>query len=190
MIRWFMLCCCIATFAVSPCWALQTQSTQQPPPDPPVTSKPKDQNKADKPSDWPRSPEALEYEVQYKAAVAQRQAERRKAVEAAEQIVTLARPLTRADAIHAQTNIKANLEKITKLAKRIRAFSGGDDADHTLEAPPQTVSEGAARIVALAENLKRGLEKFDHRVISVTIINDSNMIILLSEYLRQQARQP
>lgn len=189
MARWFILYCCIATFVVSLGWSLRAQSTQEPPAEPPVTNQPKDQNKTDKPADWPRSPESLEYEVKYKAAVAQRQAERRKAVQAAEQIVALARPLVHLDTSSARTNSKANLEKIIKLAKRIRAFSGGESSDQALETPPATMSEGAARIVMLAENLKRGLEKFDHRVISVTIIHDSNMIILLSEYLRQQARQ-
>lgn len=189
MTRWFLLCCCIAAIVVSAGWLLQPQSAQEPPAQPSVPNQPNDQDKTDKRADWPRSPESLEYEVKYKAAVAQRQAERRKAVEAAEQIVALARPLVYLDTSSARTNPKANLEKITKLAKRIRVFSGGEPSDQALETPPATISEGAARIVMLAESLKRGLEKFDHRVISVTIINDSNMIILLSEYLRQQARQ-
>jgi hypothetical protein len=188
MLRWLILSLCVTTLVLGPSWSLLAQSDQQPPAEPPAKSREKDQKKSDKEPDWPRSPESLEYEVQYKAAVAHRQAERRKAVEAADQILTLARPLSQPDATNAGPHAKASLEKIEKLAKRIRSFGGGDESEHALETTPATLAQGAAQIVALAENLKRRLEEFDHRVISVTVIDDSNTIILLSEHLRQQAR--
>jgi hypothetical protein len=47
---------------------------------------------------------------------------------------------------------------------------------------------GAAQILAVAERLKQQLENLDHRVISVTVIDGTNSIIQLSEYLREHIR--
>ncbi|MBI3952072.1 MAG: hypothetical protein HY314_16620 [Acidobacteria bacterium] len=130
----------------------------------------------------------MEYEIQYRAAIELRQSERRKALEAAEQIVTLARRLRESAAGRERVSVSDTLETIQKQAKRIRSLSGGGESDPVIENWPADLEAGAEQILALAESLKQQLESLDHRVISLTIINGSTSIIRLADYLREHFR--
>lgn len=130
----------------------------------------------------------MEHEVQVRAELEIRKSERRKALEAANELLTLARRLKASATGGERVNAPETLESIQKLAKRIRSYSGGGESDQDLKKVPANLQSGAEQIVTIAEELKRELEKLDHHVISVTIIDGTNTIIQLSDYLREQAR--
>jgi len=137
---------------------------------------------------WSRTPETMERDLQYRAALELRQTEHRKALEAVEQILTLARRLKKSTGSGERINVAETLETIQKQAKRIRSFSGGGESDQQLKNRPSSLEAGATQIIALAEELKRRIETLDHRVMSVIIIDGSNAIIQLSDYLRERGR--
>jgi hypothetical protein len=161
-------------------------------PSPPPANEKQQEKKKDKETDpdegWPRTPETMEQEIQYRAALELRESERRKAVEAAEEIINLARRLKTSVGGGERINVSGTLESIEKLAKRIRSSNGGGGSDQGSESEPATLETGADQIMGLAQELKQHLESLDSRVISVNVIDSANAIIQLSNYLRERAR--
>jgi hypothetical protein len=146
------------------------------------------QKEADPNADWPHSPEMVEHDILYRAAVELHQSERRTALAAAEQILTLARRLKESATGGKTVNASNTLESIQKNAKRIRSLCGGGESDQLIERMPADLESGIAQIIALAEDLKQQLERLDHRVISVGIIGNSNTIVQLAIHLLRQTR--
>lgn len=130
----------------------------------------------------------MEREIQYRAALELRESERRKAVEASEEIIHLAKRLKASLEGGERLNVSDTLDSIEKLAKRIRASNGGSDAEPEPDGESLTLEAGVDQLIELAQALKHHLESLDSRVISVNVIDSANAIIQLSGYLRERAR--
>ncbi|RMG47675.1 MAG: hypothetical protein D6723_15910 [Acidobacteria bacterium] len=159
------------------------QQEQEPPPQ----EKPAEKNDSSDAS-WPRTPEMMEAEMRYRAAVEVRKSEHKRAVEAAEEILALAEKLKRLSMRSKRAPADRILQKIQKLARRIRSFGGGGKTSSGAPPPALTFRAGADKIAELAGALKRDLEGLDYRVISLSVINGANAIISLSEALRERLR--
>jgi len=79
------------------------------------------------------------------------------------------------------------LERMEKLARRIRNEAGGTETDVDVEASP--VPETAVkRIAEMAEDLRKEVEKTPRHVISAAVIDQANKLIGLIQHLRDLNR--
>ena len=79
------------------------------------------------------------------------------------------------------------LERMEKLARRIRNEAGGTETDVDVEASP--VPETAVkRIAEMAEYLRKEVEKTPRHVISAAVIDQANKLIGLIQHLRDLNR--
>jgi hypothetical protein len=82
---------------------------------------------------------------------------------------------------------RKKLERMEKLARRIRNEAGGTETDIEIEVSP--VMETAMRSVAeMAEDLRKEVEKTPRHVISTTVIDQANKLIGLIQHVRDLNR--
>jgi hypothetical protein len=80
------------------------------------------------------------------------------------------------------------LERLEKLAKRIRNEAGGSDSD-TDDSDPPTIFEAAVKKIAnVADNLRKEVEKTPRHVVSAAVISQANRLIGLIQFLRKNDR--
>jgi hypothetical protein len=79
------------------------------------------------------------------------------------------------------------LERIEKLARRIRNEAGGTETDIEIDVSP--VIENAMKSVSdMAEELRKEVEKTPRHVISTTVIDQANKLIVLIQHVRDLNR--
>jgi hypothetical protein len=76
------------------------------------------------------------------------------------------------------------LERLEKLARKIRGGAGGSDDDETLSDPPGQVEGAVTRLAKLAGALKESVSKTSRLVISANVIERSNEMIELIRHIR------
>ena len=76
------------------------------------------------------------------------------------------------------------LERLEKLARKIRGGAGGSDDDEPLEDPPQQLEKAVARLAELSDELSKSVQKTSRLVISAAVINSSNQLIELIKHIR------
>ena len=76
------------------------------------------------------------------------------------------------------------LERLEKLARKIRGGAGGSDDDDELSDPPNQVEGAVTRLSKLACSLKESVSKSSRLVVSGTIIERSNEMIELIRHIR------
>ena len=76
------------------------------------------------------------------------------------------------------------LERLEKLARKIRGGAGGSDVDEELSDPPGQVEGAVALLAKLAAELKESVSKTSRLVISANVIERSNEIIELIRHIR------
>lgn len=76
------------------------------------------------------------------------------------------------------------LERMEKLARKIRGGAGGSDDDAPLENPPAKLETAITRLAELSETLKKSVQKTSRLVISASVINNSNELIELIRHIR------
>jgi hypothetical protein len=76
------------------------------------------------------------------------------------------------------------LERLEKLARKIRGGAGGSDDEEELSDPPGQVEGAVSRLVKLAGDLKESVSKTSRLVISANVIQRSNEIIELIRHIR------
>lgn len=78
------------------------------------------------------------------------------------------------------------LERLEKLAKKIRDESGGSDSDEEslLKNPPGKLDSALSRLADVAESLYKTLQKTPRHVISATIIENANVLLKLAKLTR------
>ena len=82
-----------------------------------------------------------------------------------------------------QEDIK-KLEKIEKLAKRIRSAAGGSDDDTGMEQPPVDLAAAMELLRNLSQSLKEKVEKTPKHVISAAVIDEANVLLELIRIVR------
>ena len=76
------------------------------------------------------------------------------------------------------------LERMEKLARKIRGGAGGSDDDDPLENPPQQLDAAVSRLSEVADKLNKSVQKTSRLVISAAVINSSNELIELIKHIR------
>ncbi|HEX8292145.1 MAG TPA: hypothetical protein VF570_10340 [Pyrinomonadaceae bacterium] len=76
------------------------------------------------------------------------------------------------------------LERLEKLARKIRGGAGGSDDDEALSDPPVQVEGAVSRLAKLAGDLKESVSKTSRLVISGNVIERSNEMIELIRHIR------
>jgi hypothetical protein len=76
------------------------------------------------------------------------------------------------------------LEKLEKLAKRIRSDAGGSDDDVTIEKKPKDLAEAMDCLAEVAASLNHKVQETPRRVISTEIIEQANVLLELVRIVR------
>lgn len=76
------------------------------------------------------------------------------------------------------------LEKLEKLARKIRSNAGGEDDDEPLKDPPAALQAAMARLAEVSVKLNEGARKTTRLVVSGTVIEYSNELIELVRHIR------
>ena len=75
------------------------------------------------------------------------------------------------------------LERLEKLARKIRSSAGGSDDDKEFD-PPGMIGGAVARLAELSGDLKKSVSKTSRLVISAAVIERSNEMIELIRHIR------
>lgn len=115
--------------------------------------------------------------------------EHRENIERAEEIARLSEELQRD--IEKRADLDAQdarrLERIEKLARRIRSEAGGSDMTDALKAAPTTLEQAVHRLLRTAKQLSDEVAKTPRQVVSASIIEKSNEIIELVRLIRRMS---
>jgi hypothetical protein len=76
------------------------------------------------------------------------------------------------------------LERLEKLARKIRGGAGGSDDEEELSDPPSQIQDAVARLAKLTGDLKESVSKTSRLVISANVIQRSNEMIELIRHIR------
>jgi vacuolar-type H+-ATPase subunit I/STV1 len=80
------------------------------------------------------------------------------------------------------------LERLEKLARRIRNEAGGSDTDADPKDLPQSIGSAVKLVAEMAEDLCKEVEKTPRRVVSASIIAQANKLIGLIQHVRDTSR--
>lgn len=84
-----------------------------------------------------------------------------------------------------------NLEKLEKIARRIRGYAGGSDDDRGSDsAAPVALGESLSQIADLTSVLQQEVARTARQVVSAKLIADANRVIFLVRQARNFTRQP
>lgn len=81
------------------------------------------------------------------------------------------------------------LERLEKLARKIRGGAGGSDDDEKLRDPPGMIGGAVRRLAELSVDLKKSVSRTSRLVISAAVIERSNDVIELIRHIRS-IKQP
>jgi hypothetical protein len=80
------------------------------------------------------------------------------------------------------------LERLEKLARRIRSRAGGSDDEEPLNNVPASLSPAMSRLAETSEALFKGVEKTPRMVISTTVIERANELLEIIRFIRTNSR--
>ena len=80
------------------------------------------------------------------------------------------------------------LERLEKLTKRIRNEAGGSDSDADVKDIPGALESALKRVVELADELRKLVEKTPRHVVSASVIDQANKLIGLIQHVRTIGR--
>jgi hypothetical protein len=81
------------------------------------------------------------------------------------------------------------LERLEKLVRRIRSEAGGSDDDETLENKPRALDAALTQIADYSVELRKGVEKTPRLVISASVIERTNQLLELINFVRTLTHQ-
>jgi DNA repair ATPase RecN len=76
------------------------------------------------------------------------------------------------------------LERIEKLAKKIRNEAGGSDEDTSLDDPPRELEPALSRLAEVSGSLRKVVEKTPRQVVSAAVIQQANALLQLLKFCR------
>lgn len=77
------------------------------------------------------------------------------------------------------------LERVEKLAKRIRTEAGGSEEDDSINDPPGQLDTALSRLADVSASLYKAVEKTPRQVISATVIVQANVVLQLTKIARR-----
>lgn len=81
------------------------------------------------------------------------------------------------------------LERMEKLAQKIRGQIGGSDDERVLETTPRDLGDAFTRLADVSEDLQKCVSKTSRHVVSAAIIERANEMIELIKYIRSFKHQ-
>lgn len=125
-------------------------------------------------------------ELRYRAAIRHEEETYQEMVERAAEIGDLSSQL--ADNFDSNKGLSRDdlkrLERIEKLARKIRGNSGGSDGEKANEDSPAELKTAVMRLTELSEKLNEGVKKTSRMIVSATVIERSNELIELVKVIR------
>ena len=85
-----------------------------------------------------------------------------------------------------RTEVK-KLERLEKLARKIRSEAGGSGDDVALDPPPREIDSALARLAEISDKLRKGVENTPRQVVSASVIEHTNEVLELIRYVRTYA---
>lgn len=129
-------------------------------------------------------------EMRYRAVVRHEEETHREVIERAEEIGEISNEL--AKRYDAQKNLGQDdlksLERIEKLARKIRSNAGGSDTEQLLETPPDRLDAAVEKLSELSGQLKDGVKKTSRLVVSAKVIQRSNEVIQVVKIIKNFLR--
>ena len=129
-------------------------------------------------------------EMRYRAVVRHEEETHREVIERAEEIGEISSEILKR--FDAQKNLGRDdlksLERIEKLARKIRGNAGGSDTEQTLESPPDKLDAAVGRLSELSGQLKEGVKKTSRMVVSAKVIQRSNELIQVVKIIKNFLR--
>ena len=152
------------------------------PPTPPSTMT------ADKsrPDSDEQAPTALDYELRAKRAIKYAEKEHQQNLTRAREASELGNALAAAfkeNRSLGSAEIK-KLEKLEKITKKIRSEAGASDDDFELEKKPKDLAEAVDCVAKVSNSLSEKVLKTPRRVVSASIIEESNVLLELIRIVR------
>ena len=147
----------------------------------PITQDP---TKAD--DDRKEPPTAVEEEMRAKRAIKEADREYQENLDRARDLSSLGVEIVtsfKQKNVLGQDDIK-KLEKVEKLAKRIRSAAGGSEDKVEMENPPKDLTAAMDMLSDLSKSLKVKVEKTPKHVISATVIDEANVLLELIRIVR------
>ena len=127
-----------------------------------------------------------EEEIKYRATVRRDESSHKEMVERAKEGIELVAEVRTtfesAKSLGAEDFKK--LEKIEKLARKIRGGAGGGDDEEVLKDPPASVEGAIARLSEVSGELLKRVEKTSRFVTSASVIEHSNEVIELVRHIK------
>lgn len=80
------------------------------------------------------------------------------------------------------------LERLEKLARKIRSEAGGSDGEATLENVPAEMETALTRLTEVTDKMRKGVEKTPRQVVSAGVIERANELLEIIRYIRTFTR--
>lgn len=125
-------------------------------------------------------------EMRYRAAVKHDENSHRETIERAEEAANLGaeiRTLFERNKAVGRDDLK-KLERVEKLARKIRSRAGASDDEEGLKSPPNSLGMAVARLAEVSDRLHKSVKKTSRFVVSAAAIELSNEVIELARYIR------
>jgi hypothetical protein len=76
------------------------------------------------------------------------------------------------------------LERLEKIAKRVRSEAGGSDSDELIVVEPKNLDTALDMLAGFSENMRKGVEKTPRQVISAAVIEQSNKLLQIIRFVK------
>jgi len=133
---------------------------------------------------------SIEEEMRAKRAIKYAQREHRENLERADQLTELGKELVASVKKKGKLDREdlRRLDKVEKLARRIRSEAGGQDDDVTLPKPPSDLESAITQLGESAVSVGEQFKKTPRQVISTGVINEANVLLELIKLVRNMVR--
>ncbi|MGB8506793.1 MAG: hypothetical protein WCD76_00175 [Pyrinomonadaceae bacterium] len=125
-------------------------------------------------------------EMRFKAAVKREESEHRNLLEKADEAARIGDEINTAferNKSLTRDDLK-KLERMEKLARKIRSAAGGSNDEDILKELPAGLDASIARLVALSDLIGKSVRKTSRLVVSASVIQNSNELIILIKHIR------
>jgi hypothetical protein len=148
--------------------------------------------KADKdaPSDDGPTLTTLEEEMRAKRAIKAAEKEYHDNLERAAEISELGKQLQKSFEQKRILDLQdaKKLDRLEKLAKKVRSEAGGEDDDFVLDKPPADLASAIGRIAETSNSVSEKVKKTPRQVISAEVISEANVLLELIKVARTMMR--
>lgn len=129
---------------------------------------------------------SFEEEIRAKRAIKMAEKDHEENVKRAHELAEIATDLqiSLRDKTTIDRDAAKKIERLEKLAKKIRNEAGGEDEEIEIANRPSDISSAAKQIAESAESLSKTVEKTPRQVVSAAVISNANVLLELIRLLR------